>query len=263
MKKLNYICFILLGIFIWLCFVIIINKNNLKKEKDEIAIITNKDINIENNFILKNNKYIYLTFDDGPSYSITAKILDILKEENVKATFFVINHSDDLNFLIKREYDEGHTVGLHSYTHVYKTIYNSVDNYFKDLNFIKEKVDKITGGNANIVRFPGGTSNTISRRYSKGIMTKLTSELKNRNFYYFDWNISSGDANGKINKNRVYRNVVNNLRYTHNVVLMHDFENNYGTLNALKDIIKYGKENGYIFLALTDKVPAVHHKSRN
>lgn len=209
------------------------------------------------------DKYIYLTFDDGPSYSITSKLLDILKEEDVKATFFIINHSDDLNYLIKREYDEGHAIGIHSYSHIYKTIYSSVDNYFKDFSLIQNKIFNITGYKSNLVRFPGGTSNTISRRYSKGIMTKLIKELENRNLYYFDWNISSGDATGKVSKNRIYKNVVNNLRYTHNVILMHDFENNYATLNAIKDIIKYGKENGFTFKTLSSDGPVVHHKSQN
>ena len=260
MKKINYIAVM---IFIFLISVFLITNKDVKMEKQSDESIDNK-ITVSN--ILKsneNNKYIYLTFDDGPSYSVTAKILDILKEENVKATFFVINHNKNLNSLIIREYDEGHTVGLHSYSHSYKTIYSSIDSYFKDLNLIKEKVDKITGGNANIVRFPGGTSNTISRRYNKGIMTKLTSELNNRRFYYFDWNVESGDASGRTNKNKVYKNVVNNLRYTHNVVLMHDFENNYATLNALKDIIKYGKDNGYIFKKLTTDGLVVHHKPNN
>ncbi len=232
-------------------------------DKNKNKEIVKREVKVIKRKIDGKEKYIYLTFDDGPSYSITHKLLDILKEEDVKATFFIINHNDDLNYLIKRQYDEGHAIGIHSYSHVYKVIYNSLEDYFKDFNLIQNKIYNITGYKSNIVRFPGGTSNTISRNYSKGIMTKLTKELENRNLYYFDWNISSGDATGRISKNRVYKNVINNLRYTHNVILMHDFENNYSTLNAIKDIIKYGKENGFTFKTLSSNGPIVHHKAQN
>lgn len=195
---------------------------------------------------------IYLTFDDGPSASVTGKILDILNEENIKATFFVINHSDSLNYLIKREYDEGHTVGLHSFTHRYDTVYSSIDEYFSDLYLISDKVKNITGQESKIMRFPGGSSNTISRNYSKGIMSNLVNEVSNRGFVYFDWNVGSGDAGGAYTSDAVYNNVIKGLSKSKpNIVLMHDYENNYKTLNALRNIIRYGKENGYTFDRIT------------
>lgn len=205
-------------------------------------------------------KVIYLTFDDGPSSTITPSLLQILKEENVKATFFVINHSDSLNYLIKQEYDEGHTVALHSDTHVYSYVYSSVDNYFNDLTSIQKKVSGIIGIKPNIIRFPGGSSNTVSRKYSPGIMSILSKEVLNRGFIYFDWNVSSEDAGGARTASQVYNNVVNNLVYKNNVVLLHDFESNYKTLNAIRDIIQYGKSHGYIFKAITqDTYPTRHH----
>ena len=207
---------------------------------------------------------IYLTFDDGPSSTITSKLLDILKEKNVKATFFVINHSSNLDYLIKREYDEGHTVALHSYSHNYSNVYSSVDSYFNDLNQISDKVEKITGMKSNIIRFPGGGSNTVSRNYSKGIMSILTKEVLNRGYHYFDWNVSSNDAGGAKTSEEVYNNVVKNLSKNRaNVVLMHDFENNYKTLNAISDIIDYGKENGYQFLAIDMSTSMVRHSVNN
>lgn len=207
---------------------------------------------------------IYLTFDDGPSATITPKILKILKEKKVPATFFVINHSNNLNYLIKQEYDEGHTVALHSYTHNYKTIYSSSTAYFSDLQKISDKVKSITGEESKIIRFPGGGSNTISKKYNKGIMTYLTSEVINRGYHYFDWNVSSGDAGGSRNKTQVYNAVTKNLRHNRaNVVLMHDFENNYKTLNALSDIIDYGHKNGYTFLAIDMTTPLVRHGVNN
>lgn len=208
------------------------------------------------------NKVIYLTFDDGPSYTVTSDILDILKEENIKATFFVINHSDDLNYLIKREFDEGHTVALHSYTHNYGQIYTSVDAYFEDLEAIKNKVKNITGVDANIIRFPGGSSNTVSS-FNPGIMTTLANEVGNRGYIYFDWNVSCGDAGGAYTASDVYYNTINNLNDKTNIVLMHDFESNYKTLNALRDIIRYGKNNGYTFARITEATPKIRHGINN
>jgi len=207
---------------------------------------------------------IYLTFDDGPSGTITPALLDILKEKNVKATFFVINHSSDLDYLIKREYDEGHTVALHSMTHDYGKIYSSVDAYFNDLNSISNKVERITGEKSMIIRFPGGSSNTVSRRYASGIMSTLTKEVLNRGYHYFDWNVSSGDAGGAKNSQDVYNNVVNGLsKNRSNIVLLHDFESNYKTLNAISDIIDYGKANGYEFLTIDMSTSMVRHSVNN
>lgn len=207
---------------------------------------------------------IYLTFDDGPSKSITPKVLDILKEKNIKATFFVVNHDSSLDYLIKRAYDEGHTIGLHSYSHNYKQIYSSTDNYFYDLNKISTKVASITGKKTNIIRFPGGSSNTISKKYSKGIMTTLTQQVLAKGYRYYDWNVGSNDSGGAKTKNEVYNNVVKGLNKKRiNMVLMHDFENNYKTLDALSDIIDYGLKNGYEFKAINDTTPSITHKLNN
>ena len=210
------------------------------------------------------SKTIYLTFDDGPSKSITPGILKILESKGVKATFFVINHSSDLDYLIRQEFTSGHTVALHSYTHDYKTIYSSSEAYFNDLKKISDKVKSITGEESKIIRFPGGGSNTISRNYSNGIMTYLTNEVISRGYHYFDWNVSCGDAGGAKTKEQIYNNVINGLSPSRaNIVLMHDFENNYKTLNALSDIIDYGYANGYRFLAIDMTTPLVRHKVNN
>lgn len=207
---------------------------------------------------------IYLTFDDGPSSTITSKLLDILKEEDVKATFFVINHNDNLNYLIKREFDEGHTVALHSFTHRYNEIYTSIDAYFNDLTNIENKVKSITGSEHKIIRFPGGSSNTISRNYNIGIMSSLVNETANKGYVYFDWNISSGDAGGAKNTSDIYNNVTKGLSHDKtNIVLMHDFENNYKTLNAIRDIIRYGKNNGYTFKAIDMSTPQIKQRVAN
>lgn len=208
-------------------------------------------------------KVIYLTFDDGPSSTITNEILKILSEENVKATFFVINHSDSLNYLIKEEQIQGHSVGIHSYSHNYSYIYSSIENYWNDFLQMSDKLYNILGVKINIFRFPGGSSNTVSRSYKMNIMTDLVADFSSKGYHYYDWNVDSSDAGTAKSSSDVYENVVTNLKYKNNVVLMHDFENNYKTLGALRDIIRYGKENGYVFKSITDETTEVHHRVNN
>ncbi len=233
---------------------------SIKYEVSDMA--GNKATAIRNVRVIEKAKggVIYLTFDDGPNQGTTNVILDVLKQEGVKATFFVTNRGPDS--LIKREYDEGHTVALHTATHNYKTVYSSVDAYFADLDKVHDRVQRITGTDARIIRFPGGSSNTISRNYSKGIMTTLTKEVVNRGYYYYDWNVDSNDAGGAASANAVYQNVIKGLSHKRaNVVLMHDIKSY--TRDAIKNIIHYGKENGYTFEAITNKTPMVTHRVNN
>lgn len=206
------------------------------------------------------NGVIYLTFDDGPSY-LTNEILDILDREGIKATFFVCGANEST----KRAYNSGHTIGLHSNTHNYSYIYTSSDNYFNDLNNISDKVFNVINIKPNIIRFPGGSSNTVSRKYNNGIMSYLTAQVVNRGYNYFDWNVDSNDAGSDINNSsNIYYNVINNVSHNRtNVVLMHDSANHRATVNALSDIIRYGKNNGYTFKAIDDNTPIVRHKVNN
>lgn len=202
---------------------------------------------------------VYLTFDDGPSGTgSTEKILNVLKEEGVKATFFVTGNGPDN--LIKREYDEGHTVALHTNTHNYYTLYASVDAYYNDLNAVKNRVYNITGQNVNIIRFPGGSNNTVSITASGyKIMDTLTGDVMDKGYIYYDWNISSGDAGGCTTSSCVYNNVVNGLSKNRvNMILMHDIK--MFTANALKDIIEYCKDNGYVFDVITESTPQIKFK---
>lgn len=204
-----------------------------------------------------NKKTIYLTFDDGPS-NITKDVLNILKEENIKATFFVINTDSKYDYLIKQIYDDGHTIGLHSYSHNYSNIYKSTDAYLNDLEKIKDKVIKLTNYKSNIIRFPGGSSNTISNVS----MNLLIKEINNLGYYYYDWNIASYDTSN-ISSNRIYNKIINQLNnhnYNTNIILMHDFQNNNKILSVLKKLIKYGKENGYNFSNISKYTPLVRHK---
>ena len=207
---------------------------------------------------------IFLTFDDGPSSTITPKVLDILKKEKVKATFFVLNYSKSNEHLIKRIVDEGHTIAIHGYSHDYSKIYRSKKTFMNNVYSLQKKIKKTTGVKTMYMRFPGGSSNTVSRRYNRGIMTRLTKEVLNKGFKYFDWNISSGDAGGAKNATQVYNNVVKSLSKNRgNMVLMHDFASNQKGLKALPKIIKYAKQHGYTFSAINDDTPMYAHHVNN
>lgn len=207
-------------------------------------------------------KVAYLTFDDGPS-SNTEKILDILKQYNAKATFFVIGTSK-LD-LIKRIHEEGHTVGLHSNSHEYNQIYSSVDAYFKDLQAISDKVESYIGVAPKVIRFPGGSSNTVSAKYCKGIMSQLTKEVEARGYVYFDWNVSSGDADAnKAPASDLVANIKRECGKKSRVcILMHDAPIKTTTVDALPEIIQYLQGEGYSLEALTTDVKPFHHGVNN
>ena len=209
----------------------------------------------------KNHGVIYLTFDDGPG-AYTAELLDILKKYNVKATFFVTGAGNDA--LLTREYNEGHAIGLHTYSHDYSYVYTSVDNFFTDLYKVQARVKNATGYTSYLMRFPGGSSNTVSARYDGGqrIMTKLTNEVTARGFTYFDWNVTSGDAGGTTDSTAVYQNVINRvIRDGSSVVLQHDIKG--FSVAAVERIIQWGLANGYTFKKLDATSFTAHHGINN
>ena len=244
--------------------------NNIKKDIGEYEVTYTVSDSSNNTYSIKrkvkriksNTGVIYLTFDDGPS-STTSKILDILKKEKVKATFFVVNFSSGYEPIIKRIVNEGHTIALHSYTHNYKLIYSSEEAYYDDLLKLKEKVKNVTGVESNIIRFPGGSSNTVSM-FNRGIMSIITKSVKEKGYHYFDWNVDSRDAGGARNSTDVYNNVMNNLnKNRNNIVLMHDSHNNNKTVDALESVIRNAKNNGYRFSNITMNTPMVTHGVNN
>lgn len=208
--------------------------------------------------ITGNGKVIYLTFDDGPGPH-TARLLDILKRYDVKATFFVV----DTAYIstVKRASEEGHAVGIHTATHVFKDIYASEEAYFADLERIRQAVETHTGKSPTLMRFPGGSSNTISRG-NKGIMTRLADMVEEKGYTYFDWNVDSKDAGGATTPEEVLSNVISGVgNKTHSVVLMHDIKGY--TVDAVEWIIRWGKSCGYTFAVLTPDGPACHHVINN
>lgn len=210
----------------------------------------------------RKSKIVYLTFDDGPSQN-TLKILKILKRYNAKATFFVTGN-DKVEYM-KNIVNAGHTIALHTYSHEYKKIYSSTDAYFNDLYKIHDLVQKNTGVDARIIRFPGGASNTISENYSDGIMSKLTKMVEDRGFKYFDWNVSSGDATANnVSPSKLLSNVKRESAGVDRcVVLMHDTKAKSTTVEALTDICEYYKSKGYEFSGLSVNTLPCHQSVNN
>ena len=204
------------------------------------------------------SKIIYLTFDDGPSKH-TERLLGILDKYEVKATFFVVNYG--YRDMIGKEAAAGHAVGVHSLTHDYQTIYASEEAYFADLKAMNEIVKAQTGSYSTMIRFPGGSSNKVSR-FNEGIMTRLVQAVTDAGYQYYDWNVSSGDAGLTTVSDEVYQNVIDGVKGRNvSIVLMHDSKGY--TVDAVERIIQWGLANGYTFLPLTPSSPKAHHHLNN
>lgn len=210
------------------------------------------------NTVYPGEKTVYLTFDDG-SCAYTSKLLDVLAKYNVKATFFVVNTG--FNHLISRMASEGHAVGLHSATHDYRKIYASEEAYFNDLEAIQSVVVAQTGKRSKLIRFPGGSSNTVSS-FNRGIMSRLAVEVTQKGYRYFDWNVDSKDAGGATTTSEVVNNVISGISNRGvSIVLQHDIK--LFSVNAVEQIIKWGLANGYTFKALDESSPVCHHGINN
>lgn len=205
---------------------------------------------------------VYLTFDDGPS-SNTDRILDILDEYDVKATFFVVGREEEkYRPLYNRIVQEGHTLGMHSYSHKYNEIYQSVDSYAEDLCKLQEFLYDMTGVRCRYCRFPGGSSNSVSNVD----MHDLIGYLDERNMVYFDWNVSSGDAaSGYISPEEIVANCTGNLEsFDEAIILMHDASNKNSTVEALPQLIEtiQAMEDTKI-VPISDDTEPIHHISND
>ncbi len=215
-----------------------------------------------NNYYPSSNLTVYLTFDDGPSKN-TPQILSLLDSYGIGATFFVINGK--YNCYMKDIVKQGSTIALHSYSHKYPEIYSSPKAFLDDLDKIHTLVLKETGVDTKIIRFPGGSSNTISRKYCKNIMLTLTKETEDLGYIYFDWNCENGDAGGKetnaeyqLKKATSYPQNAENI-----VILMHDIDVCGVNLKALEEIVNFYQEKGASFNIITEDSPLIHHKINN
>ena len=210
------------------------------------------------NDVPANGKVVYLTFDDGPG-PYTEELLGYLDRYNVKATFFVTNQFPNYQHLLGTIDKKGHAIGVHTLTHKW-SIYKSEENYYNDFNAMQNIIKQQTGKTTNIFRFPGGTNNTVSKNY-KGIMTRLSTQMVEQGYYYFDWNADCNDSR----TSDVQQIISDTLRQIKSkdtaVVLMHDIKKS--TVKAIPAIIEECKKQGYAFMVLTESSPAIRFEPRN
>lgn len=203
-------------------------------------------------------KKVYLTFDDGPS-PYTGTILDICQSYGVKVTFFVVGKTGEENEkLYKRIVDEGHTIGMHSYSHRYNEIYEDLSGFQTDLLKLRQYIFDITGVMPNICRFPGGSSNTVS----KVPMEDLIRYLSEEGITYYDWNVSCGDATGRgYSARQIADNVLDHIdEHGTSIVLMHDAADKTQTVEALPLIIEALLEREDVdILPITEDTVKVQH----
>lgn len=199
---------------------------------------------------------VYLTFDDGPS-SNTDRILDILAQYGVKATFFVVGKEGYAD-QYRRIVEDGHTLAMHSYSHRYNEVYASLDAYKADLTKLHDYLYELTGEDCRFVRFPGGSSNTVSTVSMWDLIDYLDSE----DMVYFDWNVSSGDSTGgKKSVEQITSNVLDNIgKYNNAVVLFHDAAGKTTTVDALAGIIeKILESDNTVLLPISEDTVKVQH----
>lgn len=217
---------------------------NLYADKDSLPVQTGQ-------------KYVYLTFDDGPS-PLTPKVLDLLDQYNAHATFFVVaknneEYAEYLSDIVER----GHTLALHSYSHNYNLIYRSVDAFLSDYEQVYDWVYEETGYSPSLFRFPGGSSNGSSY-----VVNNIIKEMGRRGFTHYDWNVSSGDGSNLTTTQNIIDNICSNVGNVDNpVVLMHDGSGKNATLAALPTVLKNLSEAGYEFRSLDNNSQPVQQRT--
>ncbi|SMP38091.1 polysaccharide deacetylase family protein [Anoxynatronum buryatiense] len=214
---------------------------------------------------------VYLTFDDGPSAN-TARILDLLKQHQIPATFFVVgSDSEFAQRMYHRIVDEGHALGNHTYTHDYQQIYSSVDGFMNDVLRLQDHLETITGVRPEVFRFPAGSNNRFYQQFQSSdnpfFMIEIMQALENKGLAYFDWNVSSTDAAAStLDTDIIISNTLNNLAGHQNaIILFHDSSPKTTTVEALPQIIAHLKSRGYTFKKLTSDSFYVkfHHLGMN
>ncbi len=210
--------------------------------------------------VMPEGNVIYLTFDDGPG-PYTARLLNVLARYNAKATFFVTCIDPDYADLVGRAYREGHSIGVHSATHNYYSIYASEEAFLDDFRQTEEMIYQQTGSYTRLFRFPGGSSNTVSS-FNPGIMSRLRQIMLDMGYQYFDWDVSSGDAGETTKTTAVVDNIIGGCAGRRNtIVLQHDIKD--FSVAAVEKVLSWGARNGYTFLPLEVNSPAAHHGIAN
>lgn len=205
-------------------------------------------------------KVAYLTFDDGPTGEVTEKILDILKMEDVKATFFIVGKEVvQREEVLKRIYEEGHGIGLHTYSHNFKKVYTSPECFVEEMQKTEDKINEVIGEKLDIkvIRFPGGSSGRLDEAY--------LNLLHQNDYRIFDWHVSIEDGvNPNLSASKLFENAKKHKKDADSVIILaHCNSNNKTTCTALPDIIKYYKDQGYKFDVINNNTPEYHYKIKN
>ncbi|MBR3840336.1 MAG: polysaccharide deacetylase [Erysipelotrichales bacterium] len=233
-------------------------KSQLLEEEEPVREETNvNEVNYDT------GKIAYLTFDDGPT-DLTPKVLDVLAEYNVKATFFIKGvmikyHPDLLNRIV----EEGHTLGNHTVTHKYEEIYTSTEALKAEILENNRRILEQTGVVVTAFRFPGGSSNSMFATYSDEPLENWLNLIDDLGMEYYDWNVSSLDATGTLKTpDEIYNAVISGCGNSSQVtVLMHDVNTNTSTLEALPRIIETLQEMGYSIQPITSTSKPVQHRT--
>ncbi len=202
-------------------------------------------------------KVAYLTFDDGPS-KLTPALLRTLNDNHVKATFFVIGlHAQKYPGLLKQIVDDGHVIGVHSWTHDYSYIYKNVANFSADFNKLKNYIREETGVAPDVCRFPGGTNNTVCFHYSKGhIMKQIVPLVEGMGFQYYDWNVSSAEASTPPpSTEAIIKTVASQCEHKHMAVILFHDADIQGYLDAIPGVIAELRDLGFAFETLSPTNP--------
>lgn len=227
---------------------------------DDVTASGDKEDSIQQ---MQDGRRVYLTFDDGPSKQ-TDEILEILERNQVKATFFVIGHTDSQSMEeYKKIVEQGHGIGIHSYTHEYDKIYSSLEAFQQDVTSMSDLIYAATGVRTHLYRFPGGSANSVCNTS----MEELIRWLGNEGYIYYDWNALNGDAVTKnLSVDTLIRNVMKNVELNRknnqtSIVLMHDLEARHNTVEALEPLIQRLKAEGYVMdEPITEDVEPIQQK---
>ena len=224
-----------------------------EEEKPQSKILTAEEIQKLNYIYKSEEKQVFLTFDDGPSKKVTILILDLLKQEGIKANFFVLGSRVDLYpDIVKRAYEEGHYIANHGYSHKYSQIYASPISVLDEYNKTNQSVKNAIGNqiyNTNIFRFPGGS---VGGKYHD-LKADAKSLLEQNNIASIDWNALNGDAEGLKTEEELLERLKETIQNKNSVViLMHDAGDKTKTYNILPQVIEYLREEGYEFKTFYD-----------
>ncbi|WP_422659735.1 polysaccharide deacetylase family protein [Paenibacillus sp. EC2-1] len=201
----------------------------------------------------QSKRTVYLTFDDGPS-GLTGEVLDILKKEEIKATFFVLGEQASRRpELIRRIHEEGHIIGNHTFNHDYNKLYEKFQTFWNQIKQTEEIVRLITGERPQLVRAPGGTAGKFDETYFR--------LLQEGGYRVFDWNVDSGDSKRRgVPAEEILEGATTRVNSDESIVLLHDGAGHEESVKALPDIIAYYKKNGYQFDVLTPEMEPVQFK---